>query len=83
MAYYYKNWRTTLGTICGTFGITENQMQWTQQATGTAAAPAWTAIVYYNGVEYGRGTAKTLEQAKEMASQQAMLAFRRMLGYTD
>ncbi|KAI0639875.1 hypothetical protein C8Q77DRAFT_1152810 [Trametes polyzona] len=46
--------------------------EWHEVCFGPGNAPTWTASVFFNGVEYGRGSATNLGAAKEIAAEQAM-----------
>ncbi|KAI0375472.1 hypothetical protein BV20DRAFT_1048603 [Pilatotrama ljubarskyi] len=49
-------------------------VQWTQVQTGPRNAPTWTASVFLDGVEHGRGSATNLGAAREIAAEQALRA---------
>ncbi|KAI0366169.1 hypothetical protein BV20DRAFT_1124493 [Pilatotrama ljubarskyi] len=75
-------WAVKLHEFCQKHGL-RRHLTCESFSTGPLHLQSWIAIYSHNGVEYGRGTAATFDQAKEMASQQALLAFKRMLGYAN
>ncbi|EJD52824.1 hypothetical protein AURDEDRAFT_158549 [Auricularia subglabra TFB-10046 SS5] len=56
---------------------TPNALQWREYTEGPRHAPLWTVVAYYNGVEYGKGTAAS----KTVARSQAARATLQNLGY--
>ncbi|KAH9858269.1 hypothetical protein C2E23DRAFT_174419 [Lenzites betulinus] len=47
-------------------------VRWDEQATGPQNAPTWTARVFINEMECGRGSALNINGAREIAAEHAV-----------
>ncbi|KAI0325575.1 hypothetical protein GY45DRAFT_1374657 [Cubamyces sp. BRFM 1775] len=51
-------------------------IQWAEAQAGPQHALSWTVTVSLRGVEYGRGTARSKKNAKELAAEMALRALK-------
>ncbi|RDX51963.1 hypothetical protein K466DRAFT_593064 [Polyporus arcularius HHB13444] len=77
-----EHWRMQFNNYVQRNGLVP-YVAWPQPAqTGPQNAPTWTASVYINGVEYGRGSAISLGGAREVAAEMALRALWSTRGYS-
>ncbi|KAI0715082.1 hypothetical protein C8Q76DRAFT_729525 [Earliella scabrosa] len=75
------HWRMQFNNYCQRNNL-QAYVSWPNpMQTGPQNAPTWTASVYFNGIEYGRGSANTVGAAREIAAEMALKALWSQRGY--
>jgi len=71
-----EHWRTTLNNwLQSRYGTTVH-LTWECTYSGPAHAVYWTAVAYFNDIEYGRAGGSSRGAAAEEAARQAVVALR-------
>ncbi|KAH9896521.1 hypothetical protein C8Q73DRAFT_788873 [Cubamyces lactineus] len=65
------DWPMELNNYCQT---NRKQMAWTQNSYGQQNTATWTVAVLIDGIEYGRGSGRSVRQAKAVAAEMALRA---------
>ncbi|KAI1787548.1 hypothetical protein LXA43DRAFT_705536 [Ganoderma leucocontextum] len=71
-SYRSGHWRGQLNNYIQRNGLQSNIYWGTPQQVGPRHMPTWTISVFFNHIEYGRGSATRLDIAKETAAEQAL-----------
>ncbi|KIL01013.1 hypothetical protein PAXRUDRAFT_128654 [Paxillus rubicundulus Ve08.2h10] len=74
LAHQHTDWRMYLNNFLQARHGHTGRLSWSVTLSGPRNEPWWLAIVYFDGIEYGRGVGRNKGAAMELAAEAAYRA---------